>query len=60
MQKKVMSFIRQYYADNNYIFWPDQARAHAKNVITYFNENDLNFICKNKNSVNEIYQNVSQ
>ena len=24
IQKRVMAFNREYYADNNYIFWPDQ------------------------------------
>ena len=48
-----MSFIRQYYEDNNYIFWPDQARAHyAKSVFNYLNENNVNFVRKNDNPVN--------
>ena len=47
------SFIRQYHADNNYIFWPDQATAHyAKSVINYLNENNVNFVRKNDNPVN--------
>ena len=34
IQKRVMPFIRQYYANYNYIFWGDQSRAHyAKRVI---------------------------
>ena len=53
IQKRVMPFIRQYHADNNYIFWPDQAKAHyAKNVINYLNENNLNFVHKNDYLVN--------
>ena len=53
IQKRVMSFIRQYHADNNYIFWPDQARAHyAKSVINNLNENNVNFVRKNDNPVN--------
>ena len=40
IQKRVMPFIRQYHADINYIFWPDQARAHhAKSVINYLKNN---------------------
>ena len=36
IQKRVIPFIRQYHTDNNYIFWPDQARAHyAESVINY-------------------------
>ena len=43
-----MPFMRQYHADNNYIFWPDQARAHyAKSVIDYLNENNVNFVRNN-------------
>ena len=53
IQKRVMAFIRYYHADNNYIFWPDQARAHyAKSVINYLNENNVNFVHKNDNPVN--------
>ena len=47
-----MAFIRQYHADNNYIFWPDQARAHyAKGAFNYLNENNLNFAAKSNNPV---------
>ena len=47
-----MPFIRRYHADNNYIFWPDQARAHyAKSVINYLNENNVNFVRKSDNPV---------
>ena len=53
IQKRMMLFIRQYHADNNYIFWPDQVRAHyAKSVINYLNENNVNFVRKNDNPVN--------
>ena len=54
IQKRVMPFIRRYHADNNYIFWPDQARAHyAKSVINYLNKNKVNFVRENDNIVNE-------
>ena len=53
MQKSVMSFVRQYHADNNYIFLSDQARAHyVKSVINYLKENNVNFACKNDNPEN--------
>ena len=52
-QKRGMLFVRQYHADNNYKFWPDQARAHyAKSVINYLNENNVTFVRKNDNPVN--------
>ena len=52
-QKRVMLYIRQDHADNNYIFWPDEARAHkAKSVINYLNKNNANFVRKNDNPVN--------
>ena len=45
-----MPFIRQYHADNNYIFWP---RAHyAKSVINYLNESNVNLVRKKDNPVN--------
>ena len=47
-----MPFIRKYHAGNNYIFWPDQARAHAKSVINYLNKNNIYFVCKNDNPIN--------
>ena len=48
-----MKFIRQYHVDNNYIFWPNQARAHcAKSVINYLNKNNINFDRKKNNPVN--------
>ena len=53
IQKGIILFIRQYDADNDYIFWQDQARAHyAKSVINYLNENSVNFVRKNDNPVN--------
>ena len=53
IQKRVMPFIRQYHADNNYILWPDQASTHyAKCVINYLNKNNINFILKIDNPVN--------
>ena len=52
IKKRVTSFIRQYHADYNYIFWPDQTRAHyAKSVINHLNKNNVNFVCKNDNPV---------
>ena len=53
IQKRMMPLVRQCHAYNNYIFWPDQTRAHyAKSVINYLNKNKVNFICKNDNPVN--------
>ena len=53
IQERVASFIRQYHADNNYIFRPDQARAHfVKSVINYLNESEENFVRKYDNPVN--------
>ena len=52
IQKRVMPFIRQYHAANNYIFWPDQAKAlYTKSVINYLNEHNVNFVRKNDNPV---------
>ena len=48
IQKRVMSFIRQYHADNSYLIWPH----YAKNVINYLNKNIVNFVRKNDNPVN--------
>ena len=51
--KRVMPFKKQYHADNNYIFWADQPKAHyAKSVINYLNKNKVNFVRKNDNPVN--------
>ena len=48
-----MPLTRQYHADNKYMFWLDQARAHyVKSVINYLNENNINFVSKNDNAVN--------
>jgi len=53
IEKRLMPFIRQYHEDNNYIFWPDQARLHyAKSVIDYLVDNNVNFVDKNDNPVN--------
>ena len=53
IQKRVMSFIKQYHTYNNCIFWLDQARAHyAKSVINYLNKNNVNFVHKIDNPVN--------
>ena len=58
IQKRVMPFKGQYHADSNYVFCPDQARAHyAKNVINYLNKNNISFVCKNDNPV---IQNVAK
>ena len=53
IQKKLMPFIRQYHADINYIFWPDQAH-YAKSVIKYLNKNNINLVHKNDNPVNVV------
>ena len=53
IQKRVIPFIRQYHEDNNYLLWPDQARAYyAKSVINFLNKNNVNFVCKNDNPIN--------
>ena len=50
IQKRVIPFIRQYLADNNYVFWPDQARAHYAESVNYLNKNNLNFVRKNNDN----------
>ena len=37
---RLVPFIRHHHSDNNYVFWPDLARAHySKETVAWMNEN---------------------
>ena len=49
--KRLLPFIQQYHADDDYMFWPDLASSHyAKSVAQFFREKNMIFVEKDDNS----------
>ena len=51
--KRLIPFIRQYHADDNYLFWPDKASSHyAGTVLQLLKDQKINFVVKCRNPTN--------
>lgn len=46
----LVPFVKQYHADNNYVFWSDKAPSHyAKDTLNYLRAQNIPFVPKNRN-----------
>ena len=53
INKRLLPFIEKHYKGNNYIFWPDKARAHyADVVIERLRPKNINVVTKSNNPPN--------
>lgn len=53
LKPKLLPFLREHHADNNYIFWPDQAKAHyAKIVKSWLETQKIPFVEQQSNPPN--------
>ena len=53
IMRRLIPFLQQHHADNNYVFWPDLASSHyAKDTIALFNEKNIRFVAKGDNPPN--------
>ena len=53
ISKKLIPFLREYYPNNNYLFWPDLASSHySSKTIQMFNEKNVKFLERELNPPN--------
>lgn len=53
LKSKLLPFIKKYYPDDNYVFWPDLASSHySKKTQDFMREEKINFIPKELNPPN--------
>ena len=52
IDKCLLPFIQECYADSNYIFWSDLADAHYSGLTSKWPHENTNFITKNPNPPN--------
>lgn len=53
IQKRLVPFLKEHHKDDNYVFWPDQAKAHyAKHVLDWMEQNNIKYVPKSVNPAN--------
>ena len=53
IKKQLSPFIKEYYSDNKYVFWPDLATSHYANIVqNYLKSENNNFVAKRDNPAN--------
>lgn len=53
LERRLIPFIKQYYSDGQYVFWPDLASSHyASSVQQYLRDQNVTFVPKNMNPAN--------
>jgi hypothetical protein len=53
LERRLIPFIKQYYSDGQYVFWPDLASSHyASSVQEYLRDQNVTFVPKNMNPAN--------
>lgn len=53
LKKHLVPFIKKYYQDGNFVFWPDKASSHyAKKTVEFLNKENITFVPKEHNPTN--------
>jgi len=53
IKERLLPFINEHHSDGEYVFWPDLASDYyAKNVTTYFEANNINYVKRRDNPPN--------
>ena len=48
IKKRLIPFIKEYYSDNKYVFWPDLATSHYANIVQNYLKSEKYQCCRQK------------